>query len=217
MKIKDFIWIFSLVSITLFIFLPTTNTIFVKLTTNHPYMMGFLKTMILASMGEILVKRFKTGFYFSDKGFYLKALIWGILGLMFVFVFPLFDGGIRYIFRNRTFFNNLFMNSFLYALIISASMNLIFAPTFMLLHRITDAYIDLSEGSIKRISNISIDQIIEKINFKFFISFVLLKTIPLFWIPAHTLTFMLPHTYRVLMASYLSIALGILLSIKSKK
>ena len=45
-------------------------------------------------------------------------------------------------------------------------------------------------------------------------SFTLLKTIPLFWIPAHTVTFMLPAEYQVIMAAALSIALGIMLSLK---
>lgn len=52
MKIKDFLWGFVLVLISLFVFLPITNPIFVDLTTTYPYLMGFLKTMILASMGE---------------------------------------------------------------------------------------------------------------------------------------------------------------------
>ncbi|MCX7905011.1 MAG: Mpv17/PMP22 family protein, partial [Caloramator sp.] len=50
-----------------------------------------------------------------------------------------------------------------------------------------------------------------------FISFVVLKTIPFFWIPAHTITFLLPSEYRVLMASFLSIALGAILSLAKRK
>jgi len=100
MKIKDFIWIGIFIGISLFVFLPTTNPVFVKLTQNYPYMMGFIKTMILASMGELLVRRIKTGSYFGDPGFYLKAIIWGLLGMAFVFVFPLFDGGIKSVLHN---------------------------------------------------------------------------------------------------------------------
>jgi hypothetical protein len=44
------------------------------------------------------------------------------------------------------------------------------------------------------------------------VSFVLLRTIPFFWIPAHTLTFMLPPEYRVLAAAMLSVALGAILA-----
>jgi hypothetical protein len=37
-------------------------------------------------------------------------------------------------------------------------------------------------------------------------------TILWFWIPAHTITFSLPPEYRVLLAAYLGIVLGIILS-----
>lgn len=214
MKLKDFVFIFVLLLITLFIFLPFTNPIFVKLTTNYPYFMGFMKTMILASMGEILVRRIRTGTYFNDPGFLLKAVIWGLIGMTFVFVFPLFDGGINAIFDQQIIFEVPFFNHLFYALIVSIAMNLIFAPTFMMLHRITDTYILLSQGSLLKMRSVSFNQVIDHIDFKFFFSFVILKTIPFFWIPAHTITFMLPATYRVLMASYLSMALGILLTLK---
>lgn len=216
MKLKDFCFILVLLLITLFIFLPYTNPIFVSLTSHYPYIMGFMKTMILASMGEILVRRIKTGLYFNDPGFLLKALIWGLIGMTFVFVFPLFDGGIKTIFQNQVIFESIFLNSLFYAFMVSLSMNLIFAPTFMMLHRITDTYILLSEGSFLKMKNVSLHDVVNQIDFKFFFSFVILKTIPLFWIPAHTITFLLPSTYRVLMASYLSIALGILLTLKKK-
>ncbi len=214
MKKSDFIWIVIIVVISLFIFLPFTNPFFTKWTTDYPYLMGFLKTMILASMGEMLVKRIKTGFYTKDPGLWMKAIIWGLLGMAFVFVFPLFDGGIKAVFHDQTVFEHAFLNTLFYAFMVSLSMNLIFAPTFMMLHRVTDTYIHLSQGLIKQFKHVKLDQVVNTIDFKFFFSFVIAKTIPLFWIPAHTITFMLPSTYRVLMASYLSILLGILLSIK---
>ena len=217
MKIKDFLWLSVLILISLFIFLPLTNPIFVGLTTNYPYLMGFNKTMILASMGEMLVVRIKKGNYFDDPGFILKAVVWGFLGMVFVFVFPLFEGGIKSIFNERVLLSNSFLNSLAYALIVSASMNILFAPTFMMFHRITDTYINLSKGSPIKLMRTPFSDVINSIDFKFFFSFVVLKTIPLFWIPAHTITFILPPVYRVLMASYLSIALGILLSLKKKE
>lgn len=216
MKLKDIGFIFVLGSITLFIFLPLTNPLFIKWTTTYPYLMGFIKTMVLASIGEILVKRIKTGLYFNDPGFLLKALVWGFIGMSFVFVFPLFDGGIKAIFNHQDFVSSTFFNALIYAFFVSFVMNLIFAPTFMIMHRITDTYILLANGSFFKLKSVSFNTVIEQIDFKFFFSFVIMKTIPFFWIPAHTITFMLPQTYRVLMASYLSIALGILLTVTNK-
>jgi hypothetical protein len=59
--------------------------------------------------------------------------------------------------------------------------------------------------------------VVDKIDFYGFISFVVLKTIPIFWIPAHTVTFLLPPEYRVLMAAFLSIALGGILAFAKRK
>jgi phage-related protein len=54
-------------------------------------------------------------------------------------------------------------------------------------------------------------ELIEAINWDAFISFVVFKTIPFFWIPAHTVTFTLPIQYRVAVAADLSIILGVIL------
>jgi hypothetical protein len=48
-------------------------------------------------------------------------------------------------------------------------------------------------------------------------SFIFKKTIPLFWYPAHTITFMLPGEYRVLFAALLGVALGVILAIGARK
>jgi hypothetical protein len=44
-------------------------------------------------------------------------------------------------------------------------------------------------------------------------NFIFKKTIPFFWIPAHTVTFLLPVEFQVLFAALLGIALGVILSI----
>jgi hypothetical protein len=47
--------------------------------------------------------------------------------------------------------------------------------------------------------------------------FVFKKTIPFFWIPAHTITFLLPPELRVLFAAALGIVLGVILALASLK
>lgn len=220
MKIKDFVWILIIVSITLFVLVEPTQEVFKSLTGNYPYMMGFIKTAILASMGELLVNRIKTGRYFSEKGFMLKAIVWGFLGMVFVLIFKVFATGVNAA-QGANLLplinNSSFLAKLLTAFLISLIMNIFFAPTFMLLHRITDGYIVLSEGQIKKIRQVKIKDVIDRIDFNIFFQFVLFKTIPFFWIPAHTITFMLDEDYRVLMAAYLSIALGILLTVSKNR
>ena len=60
--------------------------------------------------------------------------------------------------------------------------------------------------------NVKLSDVIARIDWQGLVSFVIFKTIPFFWIPAHTITFLLPPEYRVLMAAYLSVALGAILA-----
>jgi len=221
MKLKDILWLLVIVVITAFVLMPSTKPIFNELTMKYPYIMGFIKTAILASMGEILVSRIKTGRYFSGKGFMMKAIVWGFLGMIFVLIFKVFSSGVIAA-QSASLLPSIqqqtFIQTLLTAFLISAIMNSFFAPSFMLLHRITDGYIELGSGTLKGVCQVRLKHVIERIDFQSFIHFVILKTIPFFWIPAHTITFILPETYRVLMAAYLSIALGILLTLaKSRK
>jgi len=215
MKKKDIIWVVVIVLLTLIVVIQGSRVVFEQLTSDYPYLMGFIKTAILASMGELLVNRIKNGSYFSEKGIVLKFIVWGFLGMIFVLIFKVFASGVVSAQQSGLLplIEASFVSSLLTALLISTIMNIFFAPTFMLLHRVTDGYIFLSEGNLIKMRHVKLNDVIERINFKTFISFVVLKTIPLFWIPAHTITFMLPENYRVLMAAYLSIALGIILTV----
>lgn len=221
MKLKDLIWIMILILITGFVLIPFTQKIFESTTSSYPYLMGFIKTAVLASMGELLVNRFKTGNYFSAKGFILKGIVWGFLGMIFVLIFKVFASGVVAAQASNILpliNNSGFIAKLLTAFLISLIMNIFFAPSFMLLHRITDGYIELSGGNLKALKKVSLKDVVKRIDLYVFVHFVILKTIPLFWIPAHTITFLLPENYRVLMAAYLSIALGILLTVaKSRK
>ncbi|MBQ6597571.1 MAG: Mpv17/PMP22 family protein, partial [Lentisphaeria bacterium] len=59
-------------------------------------------------------------------------------------------------------------------------------------------------------------EFLEKLNKPVWGSFIP-KTIVFFWIPAHTVTFLLPPDYRVLMSAVLSLVLGAILTFRSGK
>ena len=77
-------------------------------------------------------------------------------------------------------------------------------------HKMTDTW--LAPMPSRR----SLAQAAAAVDWEGFISFTLLKTIPFFWIPAHTITFLLPDEYRTAMAALLSVALGVILSLKKR-
>jgi hypothetical protein len=106
-------------------------------------------------------------------------------------------------------------NTLATAFFTSVIINLSFAPSMMGFHRITDTFADLR--FIEKQKNLKLKTIVKKVDWDNFVSFVVFITIPGFWIPAHTITFSLPKEYQVLMAAFLSIALGAILSFAKAK
>ena len=101
---------------------------------------------------------------------------------------------------------------------ISTFMNLIFAPVFMTLHKITDIHIINNGGTVTGFFKpIPFKTIFPQLNWFVQWDFVFKRTIPLFWIPAHTVTFLMPEQYRLVFAALLGIILGVLLAIAAQK
>lgn len=212
LKKGDFIWLAALIAVVAFMIAPTTNEIFNTMTADVPYVMGFIKFAILATMGELMAIRIITGNYSKPAGFVYRIIIWGLIGMLITLMFNVFAGGvIAAQAKHYLPFNG---SEFAFAFFTSVIMNCIFAPTFMAFHKYTDTYLDLKA---EKGSSVSIKEITERIDWYGFVSFVLLKTIPYFWIPAHTITFLLPAEYRVMAAAFLSIALGAILAFAKRK
>lgn len=214
------LWGLVLFTIIFILVFPSTHNAFLAATKAHPYIMGFIKVSILASMGEILAIFISTGEFRKPVGFIYRFVVWGFLGMSFALVFDMFASGVSAAMSKGllpTLSEGTTGAKIFTAFMTSALMNLVFGPTFMAFHRITDTFIDLGEGRLNKIFKVKLSQVIGKIDWHGFISFVILKTVPLFWIPAHTVTFSLPPEYRVLMASFLSIALGGILAFAKRR
>jgi hypothetical protein len=84
----------------------------------------------------------------------------------------------------------------------------------MAFHRFTDMYIDTKYE--KNGGKVTMNELIDKIDWHSLVKFSWLKTCPFFWIPAHTIVFLLPEQYRVIASAFLSIALGLLMAISKK-
>jgi hypothetical protein len=177
---------------------------FVKFTTEHAYMGGFIKFFILATMGELLAIRIVTGDWNIQKGLLYRAFVWGLLGMVIVLIFSVFAAGITGALENGFLPGG--NSKFAFAFFVSFIMNLSFAPTMMAFHRITDTFIDLKYEN--KNGKVTLSDVVKS---------VLMRTIPIFWIPVHTITFLLPPEYRVLSAAFLSIALGAILAFAKKK
>ena len=212
MKKGDIIWLILILAIVFFLLIPQTRDMFELATNAHPYLMGFIKFAILATMGEFLTLRIVNKKWKKPVGVPYRIIVWGFLGVVIVLVFDLFNSGVKEMLSNGMLPGK--SSGFTLAFFTSLLMNSFFAPTMMAFHSITDAYIDLSHKQNKSILNLK--EVISAIRWHHFVSFVVLKTIPFFWIPAHTIVFLLPDTYRIITAAFLSVALGAILAFANK-
>jgi hypothetical protein len=193
-----------------------------------PLIMAFVKFAVLATFGEILGLRIRTGKYSTPNfGILPRAVIWGFLGIWIAVAMGVFRNGVPAYLDKFQFFSgitetmsgNFSMLKLWGAFCISVMMNTTFAPVFMTLHKITDTHISQTGGTLIGFFSKKIDfmYIISSLNWKVQWNFVFKKTIPLFWIPAHTLTFILPQNFQVLFAAFLGICLGVILSLATRK
>jgi hypothetical protein len=227
MKKSDFLFVlFFLLLFIPFIISKPLFEFYESFNREHGMVMSFIKFAILATMGEMIALRIRKGVY-NEPGFGIasRAVVWGFIGLAIKLAFTVFATGtpifmeylgVKYsVAAMKGSFSGLkLLNSFC----ISVAMNIIFAPVMMTFHKITDTHIINNGGKLScLLKKIEFAQILKTMNWDVMWNFVFLKTIPLFWIPAHTITFLLPPDFQVLFAALLGIALGLILAFASLK
>lgn len=212
MKKGDFLWGAMLILVIGYIVSPWTNELFITQTGAHPYISGFVKFALLSTMGELLTLRIGKGKWQKPAGFIWRVIIWGLIGMLITLIFQLFAGGVIACLELGYLPGG--SSKLAFAFFTSALMNIFFAPVFMAMHMLSDAYLDIKYGMHVKPTY---ESILKKANWSKFASFVVIKTIPFFWIPAHTITFLMPKEYRIIIAALLSIALGGILAFANSK
>ena len=216
---------FILGAILLFLPFIISNDVFdfyIKFNHDHSLITSFIKFAILATMGEVIGLRIKTGSYYK-KGFGIvpRMIVWGFLGITIKIAFVIFAVGTPAFLQSiglqdaMSVMKGAFTpEKLLVAFSISVAMNVIYAPVMMTLHKITDMHILANNGTIVGLfTPIKFKKYFVNLDWNIQWNFVFKKTIPFFWIPAHTITFLLPPDFQVLFAALLGIALGVILAI----
>lgn len=190
-----------------------------------PFLLSFIKFALLATTGELIGLRIRTGSY-NTSGFGLlpRALVWGFLGMTIQAAFLIFSRGVPQLLVFAGFSHageqmsgSLTAGKVGVAFAISLFLNIFYAPVLMALHKVTDSHIEIKGGTMKGFfSRMDVTAILEDIDWNMLWGFVIKKTIPLFWIPAQTINFLLPEQFRVLVAAIYGIILGIILAFAAR-
>lgn len=170
---------------------------YIELVTAHPILTAIVQFAVLGTLGDVvshwMVKR-KIFSPYDSKTLLLKIIEWSILAVMIKYAFIGFHGFVE------TLINNNYLpqlEGIGKSFAISTSMNLQFGPFLVIMHRLMD---NLIAGK-KNWKNLD----------KGFYSLLW------FWIPAHTITFILPKEFQIGLAALWSLALGIILGFYNRK
>jgi len=163
----------------------------------YPIVSAMIQFAILGTFGEIVSKwmiRKSFKYPFSFLLTLWKMVVWAVLAVCIKYAFKGYIGFVEYLMRHGYLPE---LSKLGFAFCLSAMMNLQFGLFLVLFHRVLD---NLPEKH-KNWKNLD----------KGFYSLLW------FWIPAHTLTFMLPDIYRIGLASLWSVFLGLILGFFNRK
>ncbi len=163
----------------------------------YPIVMAMIQFAILGTFGEIISKWIinkNTKYPFSFGMTLWKMIVWAILAIGIKYAFKGFVGYTEYLVEHGMLPE---LSNFGKAFAISALMNMQFGLTLVILHRVLDN-IPLKIKNWKGLD-------------KGMMSLIW------FWIPAHTVTFMLPEVFRIGLAALWSVVLGLILGFFNRK
>jgi len=216
MKRGTVLWTIAFAVVVIFLVTPVTHNALISATRVHPLLMGFAKFAVLATLGELLGLRMRMLEWKVPVGLTWRILVWGVLGALIALMFQVFNAGAQAAMSAGLLpGKGTILETIATAFWISTVMNTTFGPAMMAAHRISDAYIELCGGRLLRKRARFVD-VVTHIDWHGFFGFVICKTIPFVWIPAHTLTFLAPPEYRVLVAALLSILFGAILGFAAR-
>ena len=223
MKRSDIIFIIVFVGLFVPFFVSERlYEFFVWFSTDWAFTASFIKFAILATMGEMLGSRLRKGVYLPE-GFALiyRAVVWGFLGMTVKAAFMIFGGGVPLIVSYLGMENPQAVMAgpvtgarVLLAFAISAFLNIFYAPVLMVTHRVSDLHISAAGGDSRKLLKMpEVTGLLASIDWNSMWGIVLKMSIPLFWIPAQTLNFLLPEEFRILVAALYSTVLGVILAL----
>jgi hypothetical protein len=163
----------------------------------YPIITAMIQFAILGTLGDMISKwviQKRIFLPFTYKTLILKMLEWAFLAVCIKYAFV----GFNYFVQGLVEKNLLpELNYFWEAFAISLSMNLQFGPFLVIMHRLLDNLI----AKEKNWANLDKG----------------MYSLLWFWLPAHTITFMLPKPFQIGLAALWSVVLGLILGYYNSK
>ena len=204
-------WLLLLAAVLAVLGVPQSRDLFVSLTKAHPFLLGMAKFAMLGTMGELLSWKVVTGKWkLAGVRLWQRVIVWAFIGILLTIAFPLFSAGVEGLLEQGMLPGK--GVNWLTAFWKSFFLQAVFAFPFMVFHRITDTLIDRGQlfskwPYIEVYKNIDWDNMFRIVGW----------AIVWFWLPVHTINFMLPAEFRVIVAALLAIVLGLILGFAKRQ
>jgi hypothetical protein len=172
---------------------------YVQWVTANPLFSAAIQFAILGTLGEVIsftIQNRRLTLPCAWWQLFAKMLAWALLGLLIKYGFTGMKGFTRALLDHQML-PVFFSGGFGWALAVSVFTNTFFGPLMMAFHRLEDNLI-LNQKGFQGITRAW-------------------ATLVWFWIPAHTITFILPTDYQIGLAALWSVALGIIMGFSKKK
>ncbi|MDP2302799.1 MAG: hypothetical protein Q8N03_10305 [Ignavibacteria bacterium] len=163
----------------------------------YPIITAMIQFAILSTLGDMISKwviQKRIFLPFTYKTVILKMLEWAFLAVCIKYAFVGFNYFVQGLVEKSLLPG---LNYFWEAFAISATMNLQFGPFLVIMHRLLDNLI------AKENNWANIDKGMYSLLW--------------FWLPAHTITFMLPKPFQIGLAALWSVVLGLILGYYNSK
>lgn len=167
--------------------------LYLEWVTSQPLLSAALQFALLGTLGEWLsfvVSQRRMALPVKAWQMLAKAAAWALLGVVIKYGFAGCKGAVLALIAHGML-PEILSSGLLWALTVSVVTNVFFGPQMMLFHRLEDNLI------LRQWSFVGLQRA--------------WATLLWFWIPAHTLTFMLPRDFQIGLAALWSVALGVIL------
>lgn len=170
---------------------------YIELVTAHPILTAMAQFAVLGTLGDVVSKWLVARRFFmpfDPRTTVLKMLEWALLAVCIKYAFVGFNGFVDALAGHGLLPESGTLGR---AFAISLTMNLQFGPFLVIAHRLLD-------NAIARTINwANLDKG--------------MLSLLWFWIPAHTITFILPKPFQIGLAALWSVALGLILGFYNRK
>ena len=140
-----------------FLFSDTVLRGYLTVTADHPYVAGFCKFALLATFGESLAQRLRSGRWLPEGfGLVPRAVVWGLLGVCITLAFAIFSAGAPAAMKSlgldwapAALAGPMGAKKVATAFAVSLTINTMFAPAMMVAHKVADLHLEHYGGRLE--------------------------------------------------------------------